>query len=213
MSAYNGAVGVAKEPGLVSPDYLVLRPRVAACPEYLGYLIKSHWFVGEMTSRLRGIGSADNAGVRTPRIGLGELNSIEVREVSFDEQRSIVRYLDRETAEIDEFVAESEKLITLLNERRAAVTDVTFSGRVGEGVRLRALFREIDIRAGGNWTDVPLLSVSITWGSSSPRRGDRGSSLGRRPLQLQDVSAGRCSSQSDACFPRRSGSLPVNRGW
>lgn len=40
---------------------------------------------------------------------------------SLGEQRAIADYLDRETAQIDAFIAKNEELITLLNERRAVV--------------------------------------------------------------------------------------------
>lgn len=59
MSAYQGAVGISRTEGVVSPDYLVLRPRSGTEPRFLSYLIKSAWFIGEMSSRVRGIGSID----------------------------------------------------------------------------------------------------------------------------------------------------------
>ena len=60
MSAYQGAVGRSSEVGIVSPDYLVLRPSSQVESRYLHHLLRSQWFVGQMTSRLRGIGSSDN---------------------------------------------------------------------------------------------------------------------------------------------------------
>jgi type I restriction enzyme S subunit len=120
MSAYNGAVGEAKVPGLISPDYLVMRPTVAADATFLTYLIKTSWFVGEMSSRVRGIGSIDGGNVRTPRIGAKELGSIKVDLPPVEQQRVIVAFLDRETAEIDAFIAEQGALVELLNERRSA---------------------------------------------------------------------------------------------
>lgn len=47
-----------------------------------------------------------------------------------DEQRAIVRFLDREAAEIDAFIADKEELIGLLTERRAA----TISHAVTKGL-------------------------------------------------------------------------------
>jgi len=121
MSAYNGAVGLANMSGLVSPDYLVLRPTPDHDGRFLTRLIQSHWFVGEMTSRVRGIGSVDSGAVRTPRIGLGDLGEIRVAFPSRQAQAQIADYLDRETAQIDAFIAKNEELIALLTERRLAV--------------------------------------------------------------------------------------------
>lgn len=121
MSAYNGAVGLAGQPGLVSPDYLVLRPQPHMSGRYMAYLIRSHWFIGEMTSRVRGIGSIDSGAVRTPRIGLSELGEILVDLPGVEGQQAIADYLDRETAQIDAFIAKSEELIALLSERRMAL--------------------------------------------------------------------------------------------
>lgn len=55
---------------------------------------------------------------------------------SVPEQRAIADYLDRETAQIDAFIAKNEELITLLTERRASV----LRAAMGEGssqMRLR----------------------------------------------------------------------------
>lgn len=63
-------------------------------------------------------------------------------------QRAIVDYLDRETAQIDAFIANNEELITLLTERRAAVVAQYVSRGLRHGVALKA--------SGTEWaTDVP----------------------------------------------------------
>jgi type I restriction enzyme, S subunit len=56
MRAFQGAVGRAPIPGIVSPDYSVLRPTGDLDDSFLHYVARSSWFIGEMTSRLRGIG-------------------------------------------------------------------------------------------------------------------------------------------------------------
>lgn len=66
MSAYQGAAGVAPIEGLVSPDYTVLRTGREVDARFLGYLIRSRWFTGEITARLRGIGGVEQGNVRTP---------------------------------------------------------------------------------------------------------------------------------------------------
>jgi len=57
------------------------------------------------------------------------------------EQRAIADYLDRETAEIDAFIADQEELIGLLNERRAA----TITQTVTKGLDLNVPMRDSGI--------------------------------------------------------------------
>ena len=51
----------------------------------------------------------------------GDLGTIKVPVPAPDEQTAIAKFLDRETAKIDALVAEQEKLIALLQEKRQAV--------------------------------------------------------------------------------------------
>lgn len=89
MRAFQGGVGVAGQAGIVSPDYIVLRVGPRVMPEFLHHVFRSRWFVGEMTRRLRGIGSTDQGNVRTPRINWGELGSIEIPVPSTTQQRRV----------------------------------------------------------------------------------------------------------------------------
>lgn len=91
MRAFQGAIGVAGEKGLVSPDYAVLRPRAGVEPDWLDLLFRSHWFIGQMTRMLRGLGSADLGNVRTPRVNVSDLRLIEVPDVERGDQIEILQ--------------------------------------------------------------------------------------------------------------------------
>lgn len=119
MRAFQGAIGISRQRGLVSPDYLVLRPDPTTNARYLHHLFRSTWFVGEMVSRLRGIGNTENGAVRTPRINSEDFGDISVDFPSLDEQRRIADFLDAETARIDGLVNAQHHARTLLLERRA----------------------------------------------------------------------------------------------
>lgn len=54
-------------------------------------------------------------------LATGMLEDLELAEPPLPEQRAISTFLDRETARIDTLVAKKERLITLLQERRAAL--------------------------------------------------------------------------------------------
>ena len=117
MSAYQGALGLSYQEGLVSPDYLVLRPNEDVSASYLTYMFKSRWFVGEMTRRLRGIGSTEQGNVRTPRINSDDLGLISIKIPTPTRQQTIADYLDRETARIDALIEKKHRQVKLLEER------------------------------------------------------------------------------------------------
>jgi type I restriction enzyme S subunit len=127
MRAFQGAVGRSNHDGIVSPDYTVLHPAPAVDSRYLHHLFRSHWFVGEMVARLRGIGSTETGSVRTPRINWENLGDIEVSAPPLAEQRAIADYLDAETARIDALVAKKKQLIRLLDERWRVTAETTMN--------------------------------------------------------------------------------------
>ena len=130
MSAYNGALGVARQNGIVSPDYLVMIPSVLADPDFVAAGLKTPLGVSEMSRRLRGIGSADSSQVRTPRVNESDLRLIPVALPPLDEQRAIADYLDRETARIDTLIEEIETSIALSGERRSALITAAVTGQI-----------------------------------------------------------------------------------
>jgi len=58
-----------------------------------------------------------------PGIGISDIGGIEIMVPHLTGQNVIADFLDRETAEIDAFIADQERLIELLVERRAAVAE------------------------------------------------------------------------------------------
>lgn len=99
-----------------------------------------------------------------PSMTQGELGGHRMPLPPLDEQRAIADYLDHETAQIDELIAEQQHLIDLLAERRQAIAASVLGARVGAGKRLKWVLTESDVRAGERAADLPMMSVSITWG-------------------------------------------------
>ncbi|MBZ9645325.1 hypothetical protein [Streptomyces sp. PSKA30] len=123
MSAYQGAMGRSPQAGIVSPDYMVLRPGPLVEGRYLHHVFRSTWFRGEVVQRLRGIGSVDLGNVRTPRINPDEFGSIPLTVPSLEEQRRIADFLDIETARIDQLAAAMTSQDDLLRHRRLRLLD------------------------------------------------------------------------------------------
>jgi type I restriction enzyme S subunit len=144
MRAFQGALGIAPEDGVVSPDYAVLRVDPTVDKRWLNYFLTSGFTVAKMASLVRGIGGTDAGNVRTPRLNVSDLQSMTAPLVAADEQRAIAAYLDRETGRIDTLIEEQHRLVRMLRERRAdlishAVLDVT-----SERTQLRRLVDVID---------------------------------------------------------------------
>jgi type I restriction enzyme, S subunit len=129
MRAFQGALGIAPEAGLVSPDYAVLRVESKVDKRWLNYYLTSGFIVSTMASMVRGIGGTEAGNVRTPRLNDSDLQSMTAPLASAEEQRAIACYLDRETARIDTLIAEQQRLIEILRERRYSLVDGAFGGQ------------------------------------------------------------------------------------
>jgi type I restriction enzyme S subunit len=115
MQAWNGVFGLAPSRGMVSPDYSVFRFIEPGREGYLESLLRTEVFAGVCYTRSRGMGTA------FLRLNTGDLLDIRIPSPPLDEIPHIRGFLDRETAKIDALVAEQERLIALLQEKRQAV--------------------------------------------------------------------------------------------
>jgi type I restriction enzyme, S subunit len=130
MRAFQGGVGVAHERGIVSPDYTVLRPGPRVTPEFLHHVVRSHWFVSEMSARLRGIGSVDQGNVRTPRINWADLRSIVIPVPSIAEQTDFSNRLTETVWRVARSRSAVDAQLALLNERRRALITAALNGQL-----------------------------------------------------------------------------------
>ncbi|WP_419946962.1 restriction endonuclease subunit S [Candidatus Poriferisodalis sp.] len=130
MRAFQGGVGQVRRQGVVSPDYTVLHVKDRVSSSYLHFIMRSPWFISEMTQRLRGIGSTDQGHVRTPRINFSELGEIRVPVPSRTRQDDLVSELIEREADIASALDLHGKQIELLTERRQALVTATVSDRI-----------------------------------------------------------------------------------
>ncbi|MFI7583156.1 restriction endonuclease subunit S [Kocuria sp. M1N1S27] len=131
MRAFQGALGVTPIDGLVSPDYAVLRCRDDVRPDWLAALMRSHRFVSQMISRIRGIGTIESGAVRTPRINVSDLGEIRVDVPPLSTQCDAIERLHHENSHIGMLIAKSERLIELSQERRSALITAAVTGQIG----------------------------------------------------------------------------------
>lgn len=130
MRAFQGALGVATEDGVVSPDYSVIRTTGDVHSTWLASVMRAPSFIGEMVSRIRGIGGVDSGVVRTPRLNFADLREIRVVVPDLNQQCAEVATSHDQASRIDALIAESEGLIALSQERRAALITGAVTGQI-----------------------------------------------------------------------------------
>ena len=132
-----GSSGISSLDGSVSLINTVLRPRAEVVPGYVHQLLRSQSFQEEFYRFGKGI-VADLWSTN-----YSEMSNITLALPSRQEQTAIAAFLDRETAKIDGLIAEQEKLIALLAEKRQA----TISHAVTKGLN----------------TDTPMKDSGVVW--------------------------------------------------
>jgi type I restriction enzyme, S subunit len=143
MSAYQGALGLADQDGIVSPDYIVFRPGSEVAPRWVHHLMRSDFFVSEMAARIRGIGSIGTSNVRTPRVSSEEIGEIRVVLPDRVSQQRIADYLDAETARIDALITKKQRMIELFETRRVSTQWKLLVEACPHSVRLKTLVTKI----------------------------------------------------------------------
>jgi len=133
-----GSYGLSELNGVCSPVYIVLRPRLDRIRARFAFRIfENRAFQTYAQSFGNGILEHRAA------INWDILKSIHVGVPPLEEQEAILTFLDRETGKIDALIAEQEKLLALLAEKRQA----TISHAVTKGLN----------------PDVPLKDSGVAW--------------------------------------------------
>ena len=114
MKAWQGAVAISDHRGIVSPAYFIYEATHSENSRFLHYLLRSPRYITGYLSISKGI-----------RVNQWDLepqyhSRMPVFLPPKEEQTAIATFLDRETAKIDALIAEQEKLIALLAEKRQA---------------------------------------------------------------------------------------------
>jgi type I restriction enzyme S subunit len=101
------------EPNLiVSTGFAVIRPRSGLDSGFAAHALRAPSFVEHVV--------AESVGVSYPAINAWQLGTFYIALPSDHEQSAIAGFLDRETAKIDALVEKKERLVELLQEKRAA---------------------------------------------------------------------------------------------
>lgn len=167
--------------GLVCGYHLALIRPVKSAGGFLRYLFQSDF--------VRSVFEVEAMGMTRYALGKYSIENLTFASPSLPEQHTIAVFLDSETAKIDALIAEQQRLIALLAQKRQATishavtnglnpnapmkdSGVEWLGEVPKGwdvTRLGNLFQEVT--ENGN-DDLPILSVSIHNGISDKELDD-----------------------------------------
>ena len=142
MRAWQGAVGVSEYRGIISPAYVVQRPRAGIDSKYFHHLLRTPSFAKEAERWSYGI-TSDMWSLRPEHFKMiyGCLPPLP-------EQTAIVRFLDYADRRIRKYIRAKQKLIGLLEEQKQAIIH-------------RAVTRGLD-------PDVPLKPSGVDWLGDMP---------------------------------------------
>ena len=124
MRAWQGALGAAQIEGLVSPAYVVARPRRGIVPKFVEYLLRAPAAMEEIRRRSRGITDF------RLRLYWDEFKNIWIALPPLDEQQAIAEFLDCKLAQIDKQITLIDRLELLLKEQRKALIHEAVTGKI-----------------------------------------------------------------------------------
>ena len=131
MRAWQGAVGVSGFRGIISPAYVVQRPRNGINSRYLHYLLRTPAFSKEAERWSYGI-TSDMWSLRPEHFKM-----IYSCVPPFPEQNAIVQYLEYVDERISRYINTKHRLINLLEEQRQAVIQRAVTQGLDPNIRLK----------------------------------------------------------------------------
>jgi len=131
MRAWQGAVGVSRHRGIVSPAYIVVRLRKADNPDYFHFLFRTPGFAKEAERWSYGI-TSDMWSLRAEHFKL-----IYSCVPSRSEQDSIVGFLRSFDVKVHHFIRNRRRIIEVLNEQKQAIINRAVICSIDPNVRLK----------------------------------------------------------------------------
>ncbi len=124
MRMWQGAVGVSLSDGLVSPAYVVLKPRKDTCPEFYDFMFHTDVYKQQVNRQSTGIVSDRN------RLYWDSFKQMPNLSLPPTEQKEIVAFIAKETAALTTAIARTEREIALMQEYRTRLTADLVTGKL-----------------------------------------------------------------------------------
>ena len=130
MKSWQGSYGVSEYEGIVSPAYFTCKLR-GVDPRFFSRAIRSKAYIGFFMQYSKGI-----------RVDQWDLDPNSMKDIPFvlpplSEQQAIAAYLDEQTAKIDTAIAQQQKMIDLLNERKQIIINRAVTKGLNPNVKMK----------------------------------------------------------------------------
>ena len=127
MRAAIGLFGVAKKKGLVSPDYSTMKVAAGVDPDFYLHLFKTDAAMAEFRRRSNGLGTGSSGFMR---LYYEDFGPISLPRPPLDEQRQVVRAIQRQRSETMPLRSRAQREIALLQEFRTRLVADVVTGQV-----------------------------------------------------------------------------------
>ena len=162
LRPYLAKVYLADRDGEAVGDFHVLDPDPAVCPRLLQYQL--------LTKEIIDLINSSTYGAKMPRASWQFLGAMELPLPPLCEQVSIVNFLDHETAKIDALIAEQQRLIELLQEKRQAVISHAVTKGLNPAIPMKDSGVEWLGEVPEHWALLKLKHVASFSGGGTPSR-------------------------------------------
>ncbi|WP_323939220.1 restriction endonuclease subunit S [Aeromonas hydrophila] len=113
LRPYLAKVHLAQQDGLISSEALVIRSKEELHSEFLKYYMLSRDFINIVNS--------STYGSKMPRASWDFIGNLPILLPEIEEQKTIARFLDFKTAQVDALIAKKKALLDKLAEKRTAL--------------------------------------------------------------------------------------------
>ena len=157
-------VAQVQKNGVITSAYTCLHPTYLANSRYYTYFLKSMDF----RKMFHGMGT----GVRLT-LSYNELKNQFIPHPSPNEQQSIAAYLDDVTGKIDKVIAQQQKMIGLLNERKQIIINHAVTKGLNPNVSMKDSGMEWIGQIPEHWEQLPLKYVFEIRNGYTPSKNDK----------------------------------------
>ncbi len=122
-----GALGIAKEHGIVSSAYGVYRLKNPThTSDYLDLLLRHPGYIVEYNKRSKGVNSS------RARMYSDDFFTVRILTPPIEEQEAIIKYVQKESADINKIIAKTKKEIELIKEYRDSLIAEAVMGKTNQ---------------------------------------------------------------------------------
>lgn len=124
QQAWRGSVGVSNHTGIVSPAYIVLKLSEAFDSDFANYYFRVGTTVAHYLINSKGVGTIQR------NLYWPKLKRAPITIPPVEEQKEIVRHIDRQVAKVEAAVELKERQIEALKEYKATLVNAAVTGKI-----------------------------------------------------------------------------------